>query len=117
MPNPFVFIAGGKQIRLDDILQARPVLLTSRLPEPALLNLCHDRHLTPIRVVDSDPQPDGRWVEVQPVHSGLSSALGAIRDDPTLTVVVRPDGVIAGVAARSRLPDLPWGSPRLPTPA
>jgi len=117
MPNPFVFIAGGKQIRLDDILQARPVLLTSRLPEPALLNLCHDRHLTPIRVVDSDPQPDGRWVEVQPVHSGLSSALGAIRDDPTLTVVVRPDGVIAGVAARSRLPDLPWGSPRLPAPA
>ena len=87
------------------------------LPEPALLNLCHQRHLTPVRVVDSDPQPDGGWVEVQPVDSGRTFALAAIRDDPMLTVVVRPDGVIASVATRSRLPDLPWGTPTPATPA
>jgi 3-(3-hydroxy-phenyl)propionate hydroxylase len=117
MPNPLLFNASGKQVRLDDILQARPAVLTSRLPEPALVNLCHHRHLTPVRIVDSDPQPDGRWVEVQPVHSGRGFALEAIRNDPALTVVVRPDGVIASVATRSRLPDLPWGRPTPATPA
>ena len=42
------------------------------------------------------------------------TGLQALIDDPTLTVVVRPDGVIASVATRSRLPDLPWA---IPTPA
>ena len=65
IPNPLLSIAGGKQVRLDDILQGQPAVLTARCPEPALLTVCHQHHLTPIRVTDSDPQPDGRWVEVQ----------------------------------------------------
>jgi 3-(3-hydroxy-phenyl)propionate hydroxylase len=117
IPNPLLSIAGGKQVRLDDILQAQPAVLISRLPEPTLLDLCHRRQLTLIRVIESDPTLDGRWVEVQPVHSGRGTGLRAIRDDPTLTVVVRPDGVIASVATRCRLPDLPWAIPTRATPA
>ena len=111
IPNPLLSIAGGKQVRLDDILQGKPAALTARRPEPALLNLCHQHHLALIRVAESDPQPDREWVEAQLVHSGHATGLRALADDPTLTVVVRPDGVIASVATRSRLPDLPWVIP------
>jgi 3-(3-hydroxy-phenyl)propionate hydroxylase len=117
IPNPLLSIATGKQVRLDDILQGQPAALTARCPEPALLTVCHQHHLTPIRVTDSDPQPDGRWVEVKLIHGGHTTGLQALIDDPTLTVVVRPDGVIASVATRSRLPDLPWVIPTSATPA
>ena len=117
IPNPLLSIASGKQVRLDDILQGQPAALTARCPEPALLTACHQHHLTPIRVTDSDPQPDGRWVEVKLIHSGHETALRALVDDLALTVVVRPDGVIANIATRSRLPDLPWAVPSPATPA
>jgi hypothetical protein len=109
--------ASGKQVRLDDILQGRPAALTGRCPEPALLNECQQQHLIAIRVTDSDPQPDRGWVEVRLVRSGHETGLQALVDDPTLTVVVRPDGVIASVATRSRLPHLPWAIPTPATPA
>ena len=48
---------------------------------------------------------DRRWVEVQSAYNGRRTPLRTIRDDPTLTVIVRPDGVIGSVATRSRLPD------------
>jgi hypothetical protein len=35
MPKPLLSIASGKQVRLDDILQGQPAVLTSRVPEPA----------------------------------------------------------------------------------
>ena len=117
IPNPLLSTASGKQVRLDDILRGQPAVLTSRCPEPALLNQCHQQRLTPIRVTDSDPQPDRGWVEIRLVHSGHTTGLQALADDPTLTVVVRPDGVIANVATRSRLPDLPWVIPSPATPA
>jgi 3-(3-hydroxy-phenyl)propionate hydroxylase len=117
IPNPLVSTASGKQVRLDDILQGRPAALTSRCPEPALLTQFRQQHLTPIRVTDSDPQPDREWVEVRPVHRGHETGLQALVDDPTLTIVVRPDGVIASVATRSRLPHLPWAIPTPATPS
>jgi 3-(3-hydroxy-phenyl)propionate hydroxylase len=117
IPNPLLSIANGKQVRLDDILRGQPAVLTSRCPEQALLSQCHQQRLTPIRVTDSDPQPDRGWVEAQLVHSGHTMGLQALADDPTLTLVVRPDGVIASVATRSRLPDLPWVIPIPATPA
>ena len=117
IPNPLVSTASGKQVRLDDILQGRPAALTSRCPEPALLTQFRQQHLTPIRVTDSDPQPDREWVEVRPVHRGHETGLQALVDDPTLTIVVRPDGIIASVATRSRLPHLPWAIPTPATPS
>ena len=117
IPNPLVSTASGKQVRLDDILQGRPAALTSRCPEPALLTQFRQQHLTPIRVTDSDPQPDREWVEVRLVHRGHETGLQALVDDPTLTIVVRPDGIIASVATRSRLPHLPWAIPTPATPS
>ncbi len=116
-PNPLLSTASGKQVRLDDILQGQPALLTARRPEPALLDLCDQQRLTPIRVTESDTQPDRQWVEVKLIHNGHTTGLQALVDDPTLTVVVRPDGVIASVATRSRLPKLPCHIPTPATPA
>jgi hypothetical protein len=73
-------------------------VLTGRCPEPALLDQCRQQRLTPIRVTYRDPRPDRGWVEVQLVDSRDTTDLRALADDPTLAVVVRPDGVIANIA-------------------
>jgi 3-(3-hydroxy-phenyl)propionate hydroxylase len=117
IPNPLLSTASGQQVRLDDILRGQPAVLTGRCPEPALLNQCRQRRLTLIRVTYADPQPDRAWAEAQLVHSRDTTDLRALADDPTLAVVVRPDGVIANIATRSRLPDLPWVTPRHATSA
>jgi 3-(3-hydroxy-phenyl)propionate hydroxylase len=108
IPNPLVCLANGKQLRLDDVLDGAPAMLTARRPEPNLLALCHRYGITPIRITAGPA--DTAWVEAR-VAPGRTTRLQALADDPSLTVLVRPDRVIAAVATRSRPPRLPWTIP------
>jgi hypothetical protein len=104
IPNPMLCLADGKQVRLDDVLDGAPALLAGRRPEPELLDLCREHGITPVRITaQPDTSTDTAWVEAR-----LARALA---DDPSLTVLVRPDRVIAAVANRCQPPRLPWTVP------
>jgi 3-(3-hydroxy-phenyl)propionate hydroxylase len=114
IPNPLLRLADGRSVRLDEVLRGQTAVLTARCPEPRLLDACRAQDITPVRVTedrcaDPDPPADTGWLTVH--LAGRTSGLWALIDDPTLTVVVRPDRVIACVATRSRLPHLPWTVP------
>lgn len=112
IPNPLLYIAGGQRVRLDDVLRGRTAVLTARRPEPRLLEACRAQRILPVRVTDAsaDSAPaETDWVTVH-----LADRAGALRlltGNPTLTVVVRPDRVIAAVTTRSRPTRLPWTIP------
>jgi 3-(3-hydroxy-phenyl)propionate hydroxylase len=108
IPNPLLCLADGKQVRLDDVLDGNPALLTARRPEPRLLALCHRHGITPVRIT-ADPV-DAAWVEASLAPS-RTTRLQGLADDPSLTVLVRPDRVIAAVSTRSQPPRLPWTVP------
>ena len=50
---------------------------------------------------------DSPWVDAR-LAPGRTTRLQALVDDPSLTVLVRPDRVIAAVATQSRPPRPPW---------
>jgi hypothetical protein len=109
IPNPLLYLAGGKQVRLDDILDGAPAMLTARSPEPELVAVCRRYGITPLRVTD-DASPESTetdWITAR-LAPGDATRLYALTGDPSLTVLVRPDRVIAAVAARSQPPALPW---------
>ena len=113
--------------RLDAVLRGRTAVLTARQPEPGLVDLCRRHGLllvrisAPARGSDSapaaDPQTARGWADVRIAGHGGAAPLQALISDPTLSVVVRPDRVIAAVATRSRLPRLPWSTPAATAPA
>ncbi len=114
MPNPVCTTTAGAQARLDDVLCGQTALLTGRYPEAHLVDACRAHGILPIRLVGevsgggSDPV-DGGWVTIQ--LTGPGGGLRVLIDDPTLTVLVRPDRVIAAVTTRSRMPRPPWAAP------
>jgi 3-(3-hydroxy-phenyl)propionate hydroxylase len=112
IPNPLLCLPNGKQVRLDDILDGAPAMVTARRPEPDLLVLCQKHGITPVRVTDhaSAEPADTGWVDTR-LAPGCVTGLQALTDDPSLTVLVRPDRVIAAVATRSQPPRLPWTIP------
>jgi 3-(3-hydroxy-phenyl)propionate hydroxylase len=112
IPNPLLCLANGKQVRLDDILDGAPAMVTARRPEPDLLALCQKHGVTPVRVTaDACAEPvDTGWVDTRLAPGGVTG-LQALADEPSLTVLVRPDRVIAAVATRSQPPRLPWTIP------
>jgi 3-(3-hydroxy-phenyl)propionate hydroxylase len=104
IPNPRVWFPSGKQVRLDDVLQGTTAVLAARRPEPDLLALCHRHGITAVRITtDPSTEPGAGWVTAQ-----LTGGLRALVHDPGLTVLVRPDRVIAAVTTRCRPPRLPW---------
>jgi 3-(3-hydroxy-phenyl)propionate hydroxylase len=112
LPNP-ICTTGGRQVRLDDVLRGRTALLTARCPEPPLLDACRSQGIFPVYTIgDASTDPataaDTGWLTVR--LTDPSGALWALIDDPTLTVIVRPDRVIAAVTTHSRLPRLPWAA-------
>lgn len=108
IPNPPLCLPDGKQVRLDEILDGATAVLTARTPEPALGDLCRRLGITLVRVTRADPgTTDPPWVDVH-LPPGCATGLQALIDDPSLTVLVRPDRAIAAVATRSRPPRLPW---------
>ena len=108
IPNPVLCLANGKQVRLDDVLDGSPAMLTARLPEADLLALCRRHGITPVRITaEAATSADTAWVDAGLVP-GRTTRLQALADDPSLTVLVRPDRVIAAVATQSQPPRPPW---------
>ncbi len=108
IPNPVLCLASGKQISLDDILDGAPAMLTAGRPEPRLVAVCRRRDVTLVRITDdADVEPTEGWVDAR-LASERTTHLQSLVDDPSLTVLVRPDRVIAAVGTRSQPPPLPW---------
>jgi 3-(3-hydroxy-phenyl)propionate hydroxylase len=108
IPNPLLYLAGDNQVRLDDLLHGAPAMLTARRPEPPLVDACRQRDIPLIRITDHpDAEPVEGWVGAR-LTPTQGTALRALVDDPSMAVLVRPDRVIAAVAARSQAPHLPW---------
>ena len=56
-------------------------------------------------------QPDAGWIDVRLADDAAPAGLRALIADPALTVLVRPDRVVAAVGTRERRPRLPWSIP------
>jgi 3-(3-hydroxy-phenyl)propionate hydroxylase len=120
IPNPLVCAFDGTPVRLDTILAGRTAVLTARQPDAELADYCRRQGLVLVRISGTgtppraSADPDVGWIDVRLAGDGrpaVPQALTALRSDPALAVIVRPDGVIAAVAPRSRLPYLPWPIP------
>jgi 3-(3-hydroxy-phenyl)propionate hydroxylase len=112
IPNPMC-TTGGSQARLDDVLCGQTAVLTGRRPEPHLLTACRAQGILPVQIIDAPAGAAGPvdtgWLTVH--LTGPGGGLRALIEDPTLSVLVRPDRVIAAVTTRSRIPRLPWTTP------
>ena len=120
IPNPLVSAGDGAPVRLDAILEGRTAVLTARRPDPALTGFCRRHGLVLVRIsapgagtpaqASADAVPD--WIDVRLADDGpAAAALRALTANPALTVIVRPDRVIAAAGIRYRLPHLPWHIP------
>ena len=123
IPNPLVSAGDGPPVRLDAILAGRTAVLTARRPDAGLVDFCRRHGLVLVRISSSHAagtpgrpaaDPDAGWIDVRLAGerrpAGLR-ALAVLGSNPALTLVVRPDRVVAAVAPRCRLPRLPWPIP------
>jgi 3-(3-hydroxy-phenyl)propionate hydroxylase len=112
LPNPLVSAGNGPPVRLDTILAGQATVLTAREPEAVLADFCRRHHLLLVRVGASPAAgtPAG-WTGIRLACEQRCPALQALTGNPALTVIVRPDRVIAAVASSGRLPRLPWHVP------
>ncbi len=123
IPNPLVSAGDGPPVRLDAILAGRTAVLTARRPDAGLVDFCRRHGLVLVRISSSHAagttgrpaaDPDAGWIDVRLAGERLPAglrALAVLGSNPALTVVVRPDRVVAAVEPRCRLPRLPWPSP------
>ena len=119
IPNPLVSVGDGTPVRLDAILAGRPAVLTARRPSAGLAGFCRRHGLVLARIsapgTGTPPGPaaqqDDRWIDVRLAGDATPAGLRALVADPALTVLVRPDRVVAAVGTRSRRPPLPWHIP------
>ena len=107
VPNPVLCLADGKQLRLDDVLDGAPAMLTAGRPQSELVGACRRHDINLIRIAAA-PQPATAGCVDACLASGHTTGLQALLDDPSLTVLVRPDRVIAAVGTRSQPPRPPW---------
>jgi 3-(3-hydroxy-phenyl)propionate hydroxylase len=126
LPNPLVTTSDGSRLRLDDLLRGRTAILTAREPGPELTGLCRHQDLLLIRLQASPPAADAAtgpgsggdarcWTGAS-LAEAPPCGLDTLIAKPGLSVVVRPDRVIAAIAAAGALPRLPWHA-RVPGPA
>jgi 3-(3-hydroxy-phenyl)propionate hydroxylase len=123
IPNPLVSAGDSAPVRLDAILAGRTTVLTARRPDPGLAEFCHRHGLILVRVngtgtpAGHGADPDADWIDIRPVSDGRADGrpdgLQALAANPALTVIVRPDRVIAAVEPRARPPRLPWPVPAI----
>jgi 3-(3-hydroxy-phenyl)propionate hydroxylase len=114
----------GTPVRLDAVLRGRTAVLTAGQPSAELVDLCRRHRLLLVKVSDTaGSAPDtaaraaaGGWAEVCLDDGGGAASLRALTGSPGLTIIVRPDRVIAAVATRGQLPRLPWSVPAAPVP-
>ena len=123
IPNPLVSAGDGPPVRLDAILAGRTAVLTARRPDAGLVDFCRRHGLVLVRISSSHAagttgRPaadlDAGWIDVRLAGERRSAglrALAVLGSNPALTVVVRPDRVVAAVEPRCRLPRLPWPIP------
>ena len=120
IPNPLVSVGQGPPVRLDTILAGRTAVLTARQPDAELTDYCRRHGLALVRIsgigtpARASADPDADWIEVRLTGDGRPAALRALTalgSNPGLTVVVRPDRVVAAVTPRYRLPRVPWPIP------
>jgi 3-(3-hydroxy-phenyl)propionate hydroxylase len=121
IPNPLVSAGDGPPTRLDTILAGCTAVLTTRQPDPALTQFCRRHGLILARISASGTEPPGTqrdagWIDVRLAGGTPPAGLCALVADPALTVLVRPDRVVAAVGPRSRLPRLPWHIPAVAGP-
>jgi 3-(3-hydroxy-phenyl)propionate hydroxylase len=128
IPNPLVSAGDGERARLDAVLRGRAGVLTAGPPCAGLVDPCRRHRLLLIQVSAPvagvpgqapalGPQAGPGRVEVSPVGDSGTPALRALIAAPGVSVLVRPDRVVADVAAPSRLPRLPWTVPAAAAPA
>jgi 3-(3-hydroxy-phenyl)propionate hydroxylase len=132
IPNPLVTTGDGTPVRLDAILAGRAAVLTARRPGAELADYCSRHGLVLARISRTAPgttsprQPganlDADYIDVRLADGRQAAGLQVLAASPAMTVLVRPDRVIAAVKPRSRLPRLPWPTPatavrRCPAPA
>ena len=123
IPNPLVSVGDGPPVRLDAILAGRTAVLTARRPDAGLADFCRRHGLVLVRISSSHAagtpgrpaaDPDAGWINVRLAGERRPAdlrALAVLGSNPALTVVVRPDRVVAAVEPRCRLPRLPWPIP------
>ena len=116
IPNPLVSAGDGTPVRLDAIVAGRTAVLTARRPDAGLVDFCRGHGLVLARISAPGTEPpstrqDAGWIDVRLAGDALPAGLRALAADPALTVLVRPDRVVAAVGTRSRRPRLPWYIP------
>jgi 3-(3-hydroxy-phenyl)propionate hydroxylase len=115
IPNPLVSAGDGPPVRLDAVLAGRTAVLTARRPDAGLVDFCRRHGLALVRIGapgTGSPRAgqDAGWIDVR-LAGDRRQALTFLGSNPGLTVLVRPDRVIAATESRYRLPRLPWHIP------
>ena len=118
IPNPVVTTGDGAPVRLDAILAGRAAVLTGRRDDAELIGFCHRHGLVPVQISNTTPNtrsprqpaagPDTDRIGIRLVAGRRAAGLQVLAANPALTVIVRPDRVIAAVERRHRLPRVPW---------
>jgi 3-(3-hydroxy-phenyl)propionate hydroxylase len=120
IPNPLVQACDGPPTRLDAILAGRTAVLTARRPDPPLTDFCRRHGLVLARISSTPgthtpggpgPQEDDGWIDVRLADGPPPAGMRVLTANPALSVIVRPDRVVAAVEPRHRLPRLPWHIP------
>jgi 3-(3-hydroxy-phenyl)propionate hydroxylase len=124
IPNPLVTTGNETPVRLDTVLNGRTAVLTAGQPTTELAHLCRQQRLLLLRVsgpatAGTSPRPgaagDVDWTDVHLTENAEHPVLRALTHNPALTVLIRPDRVIAAVDTHARPPRLPWTTPAGPT--
>ena len=122
IPNPLVRMTGADPVRLDAVLAGQTTMLAAREPDAALAGFCERYGMPLLRIhpgsaPDDNPAPvraattrgcGAGWTDIRLAATDLAGPMRAIIADPGLSVLVRPDRVIAAVASGRRLPQVPW---------
>ena len=120
IPNPLVTTDDETPVRLDTLLRGRTAVLTAGQPTAELVDLCRQHRLLLIRLsgpstaegwTRSGSAGDVGWIDVRLVDNAEHPILRTLTHNPALTVLVRPDRVIAAIDTQARLPRLPWNIP------
>ena len=126
IPNPLVSTGDGALVRLDAILAGRAAVLTARQPDSELAGFCRRQNLILVRIssaipgtdapahADTDPAAD--WIDVRLAGDAPPPGPHGLAASPALTVIVRPDRVIAAITPGYQLPQLPWHVPAAAAP-
>ena len=125
IPNPLVSTGNAQPVRLDTILAGRTAVLTARRPDAALAAFCQRHGLALVRISSTSGTgtpagpgagEDADWIDVRLAGDAPPAGMRALTADPALTVIVRPDRVVAAAEPRQRLPRLPWYVPATAVP-